>query len=102
MLNKIACILLILAIIAPCPFIVAEEPENYCKDKESWKEWDELIAKYPNDMDIQTLHALRIGLCVKIERGTITFQQANDIFNHAHEMVIRKKASEQKKKDLNL
>lgn len=45
------------------------EPDNYCQDRESWKEWDTLVQKHPNDMDIQTFHALRIGLCVKIQRG---------------------------------
>jgi hypothetical protein len=102
MLKRIAAIILLLAITIPCPSLIAEEAENYCKDKESWKEWDMLVQKYPNDSDIQTLHALRIGLCIKIERGSITFQQANDIFNRAHEMVIKKKKSEQKKKDLAL
>ena len=101
-LKRIAGIILLLAITIPCPSLTAEESENYCNDKESWKEWDELVQKYPNDSDIQTLHALRIGLCIKIERGSITFQQANDLFNRAHEMVIRKKRSEQKKKDLTL
>ena len=102
MLKRIASILLLLTIAIPCPSLFAEEDENYCKDKESWKEWDALIQKYPNDSDIQTLHAFRIGLCIKIERGSITFQQANDLFNRAHEMVIQKKRSEQKKKDLEL
>ena len=102
MLKRIAAIILLLVITIPGQFLTAEETENYCKDKESWKEWDMLVQKYPNDSDIQTLHALRIGLCIKIERGSITFQQASDIFNRAHEMVIKKKTSEQKKKDLAL
>ena len=102
MLKKIAAIILLMAITIPCPFLIAEEVENYCKDKESWEEWDRLVQKYPNDMDTQTLHALRVGLCIKIERGSITFQQATDIFNYAHEMVIKKKLAEQKKKDKSL
>jgi len=52
-----------------------------------------------NDDDIQTLHALRVGLCLKIEQGSITFEQATDIFNRAHDMVIEKKKSDQKKGD---
>ena len=43
----------------------AEEPENYCDDAKSWAEWDKLVRKHPKDMDLQTLHALRIGLCDK-------------------------------------
>jgi hypothetical protein len=40
------------------------ESENYCHDQESWKEWEALVEKNPNDNEVQTLHALRIGLCV--------------------------------------
>jgi hypothetical protein len=39
--------------------------ENYCHDKESCKEWDALVEKNPNDMEIQALHALRICFCRK-------------------------------------
>lgn len=63
---------------------------NYCHDKESWKEWDELIKKHPHDVDIQMLHAVRIGFCKKIEDGSITFKAANKTFNRLHEMVIRR------------
>ncbi len=73
-------------------------PYPCCRDKESWKEWDELVQKYPNDEDIQILHALRLGLCLKIEQGSITFEQANDIFNRAHDMVIEKTKADQKRK----
>ena len=51
-------------------------PENYCKDKNSWEAWNVLSKKYPNDLDVQTLHALRIGLCIKIEKGSITLKKA--------------------------
>ncbi len=52
---------------------------------------------YPNDNDIQTLHALRVGLCLKIEQGSITFEQATDIFNRAHDMVIQNAKSERER-----
>jgi len=71
--------------------------DNYCKDKESWKEWDELVQKYPHHMDIQMLHAVRIGFCKKIEDGTISFETAKDAFNHLHETVIKKAKKEQNK-----
>ena len=73
------------------------EPENYCKDPDSWAEWDALIAKYPNDKDVQTLHALRLGLCIKIDQGTITLKDAIDLFDRAHSMVIQNKLAEQNK-----
>ena len=33
------------------------EYENFCHDKESWKDWDKLALKYPHDMDIQMLQS---------------------------------------------
>lgn len=63
---------------------------NYCHDKESWKEWDEFVAKYSHNMDIQMLHAVRIGLCKKIEDGSISFETAGDAFNDLHETVYKK------------
>ena len=65
-------------------------PDNYCKNPSSWTEWDALVEKYPDDMDVQTLHALRLGLCIKIEQGSITLKKAIDLFDRAHEMVIQK------------
>ena len=43
--------------------------ENYCHDDKSWAEWDRIIERNPNDMEVQALHALRIGLCAKVDRG---------------------------------
>jgi len=80
------------------------QDENFCNDKKSWKEWNELAQKYPQDMDLQMLHAVRIGFCIKIEEGTISFEMANDKFNQLHESVIKKskEQQEQQKKDSQL
>ncbi len=77
------------------------QDENFCNDKKSWEEWNKLARKYPQDMDVQMLHAVRIGFCIKIKEGTISFEMANDIFNQLHETVIKKSKAqqEQKKKD---
>ena len=90
-MKKIILIfILVVSIAAP---VLAQE--NYCKDKESWKEWDTLVQKYPHDMDVQMLHAVRIGFCKKIEDGTISFEVAKDAFNHLHDTVIKKAKKEQ-------
>ena len=73
------------------------ESENYCHDKESWKKWEALVEKNPNDMEVQTLHALRIGLCVKVDRGGITLDQATEIFESAREAIIQKRKEDQKR-----
>ena len=65
-------------------------PDNYCHDQDGWEQWENLVRKYPNDSNLQALHALRIGLCIKIDQGSILLEDAIDIFNHAHEAVIEK------------
>ena len=98
MIKRIAGLIIVLALVFSASLAYTEEQENYCLDKESWKEWEALVQKYPNDEDVQTLHALRLGLCVKIEQGSITFEMAREIFNRAHEMVIQKTKSERERK----
>ncbi len=80
------------------------QSENYCHDKESWKEWDTLVETNPNDTEVQALHALRIGLCAKVDRGGITleqateiFEQATEIFESAREAIIQKRKEDQKR-----
>lgn len=92
--NTYLVLLLIFALLfANLPAIAAED---YCSDPESWEEWEELIEKYPNDSDIQVLHALRIGLCLKIERGDLTVEQGTDIFEKARKAILEKKKAENK------
>ena len=90
-MKKIILILVFIFSVMP----VFAQDDNYCKDKESWKEWIELVQKYPHSMDIQMLHAVRIGLCKKIGEGTISFDVARDIFNQLHETVFKKAKKEQ-------
>jgi hypothetical protein len=97
MMKRIACIILVFTLLFSSSLGFTEKPTNYCLDKESWKEWESLVKKYPNDKDVQTLHALRLGLCVKIEQESITFEQTTDIFNRAHEMVIQMKKSKRER-----
>jgi hypothetical protein len=73
------------------------ESENYCRDEKSWKEWDTLVSKNPNDMEVQALHARRIGLCAKVDRGGITLDQATEIFESAREAIIQKRKEDQKR-----
>jgi hypothetical protein len=66
--------------------------------EKSWKEWDALVEKNPNDMEVQALHGLRIGLCIKVDRGGITLDQATEIFESAREAIIQKRKEDQKRK----
>ena len=52
------------------------------------------MQKYPGDLDVQALHALRIGLCAKVERGDLTVEQATEIFERAREAIVERKKAE--------
>jgi hypothetical protein len=82
-----------LSLIFVCCSLAYAESANYCHDEKSWKEWDALVEKNPNDMEVQTLHALRI----KVDRGGITLEQATQIFESARESIIQKRKEDQKR-----
>lgn len=84
----------ILILILLCTLPVHAEETNYCHDPETWEEWNELVEKHPHNMDIQMLHAVRIGFCKKIEDGSIDFETARDVFNELHETVYERAKQE--------
>ena len=94
---KITTVLIILFLVFVYNNSPAAESENYCHDQRSWKEWDALVEKNPNDMEVQALHALRIGLCTKVDRGQITIEQATEIFESAREAIIQNRKEDQKR-----
>lgn len=61
---------------------------NYCKDSKAQQEWQILVDKYPADMSIQALHALRLDRCIKIDFGHLTTDQAVTIFENMRKAVI--------------
>jgi len=71
--------------------VLAAEPEHYCHDAESWKEWENMVKKYPEDIPLQILHALRIGLCIKIEQKSISLQDATQLMNDMSEKLIQER-----------
>ena len=77
----------------------AEEPEkNYCEDAATWAEWDDVVTKYPNDLGLHALHALRIGLCTKVEHEQLSIGQATTIFENARETLFKRRTQGQKKR----
>jgi hypothetical protein len=96
-MKRITTVFIILFLVFVPNNLIAVEPENYCHDEKSWKEWDALIEKNPSDMEVQALHALRIGLCAKVDRGGITLDQATEIFESAREAIVQKRKEDQKR-----
>ena len=97
MTKRIISIFLCLSLILTFFSLASADGENYCHDKKSWEQWQTLIEKNSNDTEIQTLHALRIGLCVKVNSGEITLNRATDIFESAREAIIQKRKEDQKR-----
>ena len=44
--------------------------------------WEALLQEHPGDMQIHALHALRLGLCFKVDRADLTVSQATEIFEN--------------------
>lgn len=60
------------------------------------QEWEALVKKDPNDLDVQRLHALRLGICEKIEKGSLTFDQGMKIFEEEREKTAQKRFEEKR------
>jgi hypothetical protein len=75
----------------------AADPVNFYHDEATWRQWTELARENPGDDQLQMLHALRIGLCIKIEQGSISFDRANQLFNRAHESTIEQRRQEEER-----
>lgn len=89
--------LVALALLAlPATAMGADDPKNYCENPESAKEWRELAKKHPKDDAIQRLHALRLGLCELIERGTMTVERGTVIFERQRQQVIRERKQKER------
>lgn len=87
-------VITILFVLIGISHINAAEPENYCHDPESWKDWENMVKKYPDDIPLQILHALRIGLCAKIEQKSISFKEAKQLMDQMSDQLIQNRSSD--------
>lgn len=64
--------------------------DYYCDDQSAVDEWNTLITdKYPGNNNWQELHAIWLGLCLKVKQGSIGKNHAIDVFERARERAIR-------------
>jgi hypothetical protein len=61
---------------------------NFCNDPNDNMQWEALIQETPGDMQIHALHALRVGLCIKVNRGDLTVDLATEIFENMKSALI--------------
>jgi hypothetical protein len=81
-----------------CSYSLNAEEKNYCEDPDTNTQWESLIQKHPGDMQVHALHALRLGLCFKVDRGDLTVDQATEIFENLRSALINAKVKEMEKK----
>ncbi len=70
---------------------------NYCQDADKAKEWEGMLLKYPEDLGIIKLYALRVGLCKSVKDRKITLDMAIDVFNIEHEKLLLEWAEQEKR-----
>ena len=64
----------LLAVCSPRGLWAADKEVNHCHDPQAWAQWNETVAKSPEDMELQFLHALWLGLSLKVERQELAQQ----------------------------
>ncbi len=71
---------------------VSEQPDEYnneyCRDPEEIARWQRILEDNRGNDNVQALHALWLGLCVKVEPRQLTVDRANEIFEKARTAVM--------------
>lgn len=68
---------------------------DYCHDPVVNQEWKAFVSDMPNDPIIIKLAGLREGLCQMIDRGEITHDFGNEIWNLEHQRSILERGKEE-------
>ena len=68
--------------------IAAEYDSNYCQDPVERQKWEQMLTDNPDSEPLAAIHALWIGLCLKVEARQLTTIQANRIFERFRDGLI--------------
>jgi hypothetical protein len=79
---------LLLTIFFPSFGSADEYNTDYCHDPVELKKWEQMLTNDPNSEPLATIHALWIGLCVKVEARQLTTIQANRLFERFRDALI--------------
>ena len=63
---------------------------QYCVDQKELDRWQRILIEDGDKDEIQTIHALWIGLCEKVKRQDITSDRANIIFELMRNVVVER------------
>jgi predicted RNase H-like nuclease (RuvC/YqgF family) len=67
---------------------------GYCADPERVARWEQLSRRHPEDVDVQILDALRLGLCQKVASGVISERRMLEIFWSTRAALVADEASD--------
>ena len=67
-------IVVVLFLCVPAPGYAGDEA--FCEDPNMWEYFDSMARQYPEDLSVQLLHALKLGLCEKVGKNTIRLEAA--------------------------
>ena len=74
-------IIILFILFLPIITFAADDYDNkYCKDPVEHEKWERMLQNNPDVDEYQALHALWIGLCLKVETHNLTATRANKIF----------------------
>lgn len=93
-----AALVFLLVLGVSFPTIAQEKDTNHCQDPAAWTDWQEKASKSPDDEELQFLHALWMGLCLKVQAGALSFDKASVIFENARNILIQQRREENQNK----
>ena len=85
---KKAALIIALLLSFSCP--AHSDDSKFCNDPPHWEHFNSMVADDPENIPLQILHALKIGLCVKIEQNSISTEEAIGLFYDMIDTVIEK------------
>jgi hypothetical protein len=81
---------LIVALLLFLAWPVYSDNSKFCNDPPHWEHFNSMVADDPENIPLQILHALKIGLCVKIEQNSISTEEAVGLFTDMLNTLIDK------------
>ncbi|MFO7813320.1 MAG: hypothetical protein R6V21_10165 [Pelovirga sp.] len=70
-------------------FCIANEYNtDYCHDPVELQKWEQMLTNDPDSEPLAAIHALWIGLCIKVEGRQLTTMQANRLFERFRDNLI--------------
>jgi hypothetical protein len=95
---------LIIVLLLSIAFPAYSDDSKFCNDPPHWEHFNSMVANDPENIPLQILHALKIGLCLKIDQNSISTQEAirlfTDMLNTLIEKVDEAEAENEEEKEL--